>query len=123
MPNFEKQAELFKLLSNPIRLQIIDILSKKEASLEELTETIGIRKPNTSQHLAILRYLRIVKSRRDGKRTLYNITNSRINKLLQLAQVLKYNFLLELLNLPNLYIMRYMLRPPLQHGRGVGRAF
>ena len=63
MKSFEQQAELFKLLSNPIRLQIIDILSKKEASLEELTETIGIRKPNTSQHLAILRYLQIVKSK------------------------------------------------------------
>jgi DNA-binding transcriptional ArsR family regulator len=87
--NFENQAELFKLLSNPIRLQIIDILSKNEASLEELTEAIGIKKPNTSQHLAILRYLRIVNSRRDGKKALYNITDPRIYKLLELAQGFK----------------------------------
>ena len=87
--NFDEQAELFKLLSNPIRLQIIDILSKKETSLEELTETIGIRKPNISQHLSILRYLRIVKSRRDGNRTLYKITNPRKKKLLELTNVMK----------------------------------
>jgi ArsR family transcriptional regulator len=83
--DFEKQAEFFKILSNPIRLQIIDILSKKEASLEELSETIGIQKPNTSQHLAILRYLRIVKSRRDGKRSVYNITNPHIKKLVDIT--------------------------------------
>lgn len=86
---FEEQAELFKLLSNPIRLQIIDILSKKEASLEELTQEIGIRKPNASQHLAILRYLRIVKSRRDGKRTLYSMATPKIIKLLDSSNGLK----------------------------------
>jgi DNA-binding transcriptional ArsR family regulator len=69
------KAELFKLLSNPIQFQIIDILSKKETSLEELTETIGIRKPNTSQHLALLRYLRIVESIRVGRKTIYRIIN------------------------------------------------
>lgn len=83
---FEERAELFKLLSNPIRLQIIDILSKKVASLEELTQKIGIRKPNASQHLAILRYFRIAKSRRDGNRALYFLTTLRIKKLLRLAE-------------------------------------
>jgi DNA-binding transcriptional ArsR family regulator len=87
--DFKRQAELFKLLSNPIRLQIIDILSKKETSLDELTEAIGIRKPNTSQHLAILRYLRIVRPRREGRIIIYRITNPRINKLLKLAQGLR----------------------------------
>jgi DNA-binding transcriptional ArsR family regulator len=87
--DFKRQAELFKLLSNPIRLQIIDILSKKETSLDELTEAIGIRKPNTSQHLAILRYLRIVRPRREGRRIIYRITNPRINKLLKSAQGLR----------------------------------
>jgi DNA-binding transcriptional ArsR family regulator len=87
--DFEKQAELFKLLSNPIRLQIIDILSKKETSLDELTETIGIRKPNVSQHLAILRYLRIVKPKRDGRRIIYYLTNSSVIKLLELSQDLR----------------------------------
>ena len=87
--NFEKQADLFKLLSNPIRLQIIDILGKKEASLEELTETIGIRKPNASQHHAMLRYLRIVKPKREGRRIIYHLANPRINKLVEFAQSLR----------------------------------
>lgn len=88
--DFEEQADLFKILSNPIRLQIIDILSKKEASLEELTQALGVRKPNASQHLAILRYFRIVKSKRDGRKTLYNIANPRIKKLLELPNDLKF---------------------------------
>ncbi|OGU60508.1 MAG: hypothetical protein A2V66_17930 [Ignavibacteria bacterium RBG_13_36_8] len=81
--NFEKQAELFKLLSNPIRLQIIDILNKNETSLDELTKIIGIRKPNTSQHLAVLKYTKIITSRRGGKRTFYRLVNLRLKKLLE----------------------------------------
>lgn len=87
--NFQEQAELFKLLSNPIRLQIIDILSKKEASLDELTKEIGIRKPNASQHLAILRYMRIVKSRRDRQRTLYSVATQKLIKVVELTKGMK----------------------------------
>jgi DNA-binding transcriptional ArsR family regulator len=87
--NYKEKAELFNLLSNPIRLQILDILSKKDASLDELTETIGVRKPNTSQHLAILRYLRIVKTRREGIRTIYRLTNPNIKKVIEFTRGMK----------------------------------
>lgn len=86
---YKEKVELFKLLGNPIRLQILDILNKKETSLEELTQTLGIRKPNVSQHLAILKYMRIVETRREGKRSFYNITNDRIIQLLDLTKSLK----------------------------------
>ena len=41
--NYKELAELFDVLSNPIRLQILDILNKKETSLEELTQTLGLK--------------------------------------------------------------------------------
>ena len=82
--NFEKQAELFKVLSNPLRLKILYLLSKKpETSLSEITKESGVRKPNVSQHLAMLKYLRIVKTKRVGKQTFYSLESEEIKKLLR----------------------------------------
>lgn len=75
---YKRNAEIYKLLANPIRLEILDILKDSETSLDELSEKIGIRKPNTSQHLAILRYLKIVKVRKDGQKALYSIADKRV---------------------------------------------
>jgi len=75
---YERNAEIYKLLANPIRLEILNILKGGEASLEDLSEIIGIRKPNASQHLAILRYLKMVKMHRVGQRAYYNIADPRI---------------------------------------------
>jgi len=85
---YQRNAEIYKLLANPIRLEILDILEDHEASLEELSELIGIRKPNTSQHLAILRYLRIVKVRRQGQKAYYKLTDKRATEPSKILQKL-----------------------------------
>lgn len=81
--NYQKQSEIFSILSNPIRLKILHILNQRETSLEELSEQIGIRKPNTSQHLAIMRYQKIIKVRKDGQRAMYSIRDKNIKKYLK----------------------------------------
>ena len=85
---YKRNAEIYKLLANPIRLEILDILEENEASLEELSEIIGIRKPNTSQHLAILRYLRVVTVRREGQKAYYKLTDKRITEPSKILQKL-----------------------------------
>jgi len=53
---YEMQAELCKTLSNPKRLEILDILKdRNEISVNDLAEILEIPKANTSQHLAVLR--------------------------------------------------------------------
>ena len=82
--NFEKQAEIFKTLSNPLRLKLLYLLSKKpNISLSDLTKESGVRKPCVSQHLAMLRYLKIVSSKRAGQQTFYSIENKEVKKLLK----------------------------------------
>ena len=85
---YKRNAEIYKLLANPIRLEILDILKKREVSLDELSEVIGIRKPNTSQHLAILRYLKIVKVRKEGQKAFYRLTDKRITEPTKVLQKL-----------------------------------
>ena len=81
--NYTKLAEMYGVLSNPIRLQILDLLSKKEHSLSQLTEAVGIRKPNVSQHLLQLRLLRIVKVEKKSKEVVYSLANQEVKKYLK----------------------------------------
>ncbi|MBI2066176.1 winged helix-turn-helix transcriptional regulator [Candidatus Woesebacteria bacterium] len=75
---YERNADIYKVLANSKRLEILNILKKGELSVEELTHELGVRKANISQHLAILRLNRLVRVRRDGQRIFYSITDPRI---------------------------------------------
>jgi DNA-binding transcriptional ArsR family regulator len=75
---YKKNAMIYKVLANAKRLEILNIIKDKEANVNDLSKTLGTRKSNTSQHLAYLRYLGLVKARRDGKNIYYTVTDSRI---------------------------------------------
>lgn len=75
---YDKNASIYKLLANPKRLEILNIIKNCEATVDQLSEIVGIKKANTSQHLAILRYVRVVKVRREGQKAYYSIANPKI---------------------------------------------
>jgi len=64
--------------ANPKRLEIIELLSEGEKSVEELTQAMGIPKANVSQHLALLRHYNIVVTRKAGLRVFYKIANPKV---------------------------------------------
>ena len=75
---YARNAELYKLLAHPARLEILNILKMQDASLEELTTTLDLAKANVSQHLAILKMARVVSVRRDNGEAIYSIVNADI---------------------------------------------
>ena len=50
----------------------------RERTVGELTETLGLKQSNTSQHLAILRRIGVVSPRREGNTVYYRLVNSKI---------------------------------------------
>ena len=72
---FEKAAELFAVLSTPIRLRIISELCQGEKNVGQLLERIGVPQPNTSQHLNILYRAGLVGKRRQGAQVFYRIVD------------------------------------------------
>lgn len=72
------QADLCKALSDSKRLFIIHELRRGERTVTELTETLGLKQSNTSQHLAILRRIGIVSPRREGNTVYYKLVNPKI---------------------------------------------
>lgn len=71
---YEMQASICKAFANPVRLRILDLLSKTEQSVSELQEALGITAANASQHLSILKGAGIVSTRRNGKQTICSLS-------------------------------------------------
>ena len=75
---YERNAVIYKLLANPKRLEILNLLKQKELAVEELVKTLKLPKANISQHLAILRHARLVSVRRNRLNVYYKITDPKI---------------------------------------------
>ena len=69
---------LYKVMANAKRLEILNTLKVREATVNELSKVLGTRKSNTSQHLAYLRLLGLVSARRQGKNIFYKLVDARI---------------------------------------------
>ncbi|WP_345243710.1 metalloregulator ArsR/SmtB family transcription factor [Nibrella saemangeumensis] len=68
-------SQLTKALSNPHRLEIIDLLAQGEKTVEVIAEEIGQSVANASQHLQVLKQARLVSTRRQGHYIFYNLAN------------------------------------------------
>ncbi|MFC2167931.1 ArsR/SmtB family transcription factor [Acidobacteriota bacterium] len=87
---YKLHAEFCKMISNPKRQEILDVLREKENTVNGLVEKTGFSQSNLSQHLAILRSKGIVQTRRDGTYLYYSITNKKIIEAYDLvSQVLR----------------------------------
>src|SRR5579859_1456484 len=65
-------------LSDPKRLLIVAALHDGEKSVGELGQLIGARQSNVSQHLALMRHLGLVQTRRTDGSVLYRLADPRI---------------------------------------------
>lgn len=75
MENFNRDAKIFKSLSDENRLQVLNILKNGEKCGYELLEELKISQPTLSHHMKILCEAGIVKSKRRGKLIFYTISN------------------------------------------------
>lgn len=76
-PAVRQAAELLKQVSDPTRLQILMLLTKKERNVSELCRDLGTQsQPAVSHHLALLRHGRLIEPRRMGKHNFYHLTES-----------------------------------------------
>ncbi len=82
----EALAEVFKALSNPVRLEILLRMREGELCVQELQDDLGRNQPNISQHLAVLRTCGLVAGERKGKKICYRVTDERIWQMIALAE-------------------------------------
>lgn len=80
---YDGLAKLLKALANPQRLEIIEMLSQGEKSVEGVVSTTSLSFANASQHLQVLKNSNIVKSRKDGRYVYYSLANDNFPGLYQ----------------------------------------
>lgn len=77
----EQIAQRFRVLGEPMRIRILDLLRDGETSVQELTDALGTTQQNVSKHLGVLHVAGIVSRRRDGNRALYAIADDSVFEL------------------------------------------
>lgn len=76
------KAKIFKALSDPVRLDILDFLRDEEKCVCEIIPHVRLIQPLVSRHLKILKDCGIIRYRKDGNRRLYSITDQQIFKII-----------------------------------------
>jgi DNA-binding transcriptional ArsR family regulator len=71
--DFRQASEVFKALSNPNRLLIVDALAKGERCVADLTALVGLDMSTVSNHLSVLRNVGILKDERRGTQVFYSL--------------------------------------------------
>ena len=78
-------AETFRALADPSRAKIVDALLHQELCTGDLAAIIGLSESAVSQHLRLLRALRMVRSHRHGHRVFHTLDDEHVRKLLTLT--------------------------------------
>ena len=79
----ELAVEVFRMLADGTRIQLLWALRETELSVNELAESLGKPAPAVSQHLAKLRMARMVRTRREGTHVFYRVENDHIANLVR----------------------------------------
>jgi ArsR family transcriptional regulator, zinc-responsive transcriptional repressor len=74
-------VEVFRMLADATRVQVLWSLTDREMSVNELAEQVGKPAPSVSQHLAKLRMARLVRTRREGTTIFYSLENNHVRQL------------------------------------------
>jgi len=74
---FELAAELFGILSTPMRLRILSALCDGEKSVSQLLAEIDTTQPNLSQHLNLLYRSGVLAKRKEGTQVIYRVQSDK----------------------------------------------
>lgn len=76
-------AELFKTLGDPTRLRIVALLMTQELTVQAIADALAISQSAISHQLRILRQLRLVRFRKNGRNVFYALDDDHIRILFE----------------------------------------
>jgi DNA-binding transcriptional ArsR family regulator len=79
LTRLEPAVELLKALAAPVRLAVVEELSRRPRCVHELVDTLGVSQPLVSQHLRVLRGAGLVTSGRRGREVEYSLADEHVS--------------------------------------------
>lgn len=84
--NYEENSKILKVISDPKRLQIIDIISCGEMCACDILEHFDFTQPTLSHHMKILSEADLVNVRKDGLWSYYSLNLDECNKIIEFLE-------------------------------------
>jgi ArsR family transcriptional regulator len=79
-------AETFRMLGDPTRVKILEALGTGELCVNDVAARVGISESAISHQLRLLRTMRLVRVRREGRLAFYAVDDNHILELLKQAR-------------------------------------
>lgn len=93
---YQELSRVTHAISNPKRMELIDVLSQKEYSVEELSKEISMSIASTSQHLQVLKSAKLVETKRSGNFIIYSVSDDSVLKLVSVVKELGFRKIAEI---------------------------
>jgi ArsR family transcriptional regulator len=87
---FEMQCQICKSMAHPVRLEIVELLSRREMPAAALIEALETSKANLSKHMGILMQAGIVEASRDGRQVSYRLAHPEIHEACRIMRSILY---------------------------------
>jgi len=78
-------AELFKGFADPTRVHILFLLFEEERCVNDIAQAVELSQSAVSHQLQLLKQMRLIKYRRDGKKVLYSLADNHVLTILQMG--------------------------------------
>jgi ArsR family transcriptional regulator len=82
--DYKKESDILKALAHPIRLRMVEGLMHNECNVNKIVKTLKIPQSTVSQHLALLKVRGIVQLRKEGVKTCYRVSDTRVSALVKI---------------------------------------
>lgn len=79
--DIQELSRIFKALGDPTRLNIIHVLSKESLCVCDISNLLGMSQSAISHHLRLLRNLRLVKYKKEGRMVIYSLDDEHVLEL------------------------------------------
>jgi len=93
---YQELSRVTHAISNPKRMELIDVLSHKDYFVEELSKEIAMTVASTSQHLQVLKSAKLVDTQRNGNFIIYRISDQSVLRLLSAVKELGFRKIVEI---------------------------
>lgn len=89
--DFDREAEILKVLGHPVRLKIVAGLMSQSCNVKKIWECLELPQATVSQHLALLKNKGIIEGRREGVEVYYQVVSPEARKIVVALFDLSFN--------------------------------
>jgi len=86
LEGFELEADMIRVLANPKRLMIVDLLGRQSCTVTEIADWLNLALQNASQHLRVMKDRGIVRARREGREVRYALRSPVLSESCRLVR-------------------------------------